>query len=235
MQHRGSTDRKRALAATAAALCAVALASAATALDASLSTAVASDPGSSTSDGTSLFALLLALARALLSVFGISFEMTGGGFGGGSVLGPLLAAVGAVYRHRLALVGAVTILTLATLVSRRSGGLATLAGRRRTGGPSSGDNEGRTGAEWPRGDPGEAIARAWVDLVERADVADPAARTPAEVRRIAVESGLDPDAVATLTGAFRAVRYGGEPPTDPRRAAVRRARRALADEEDEAE
>ncbi|QLH78884.1 DUF4129 domain-containing protein [Halosimplex rubrum] len=231
MQHRGPTGRKRALAATAAALCAVALASAATALDGSLSTPVAPDPGGSTAGGTSLFALLFALVEALLSVFGIPFEMTGGGIGGGSTFRALLAAVGAVYRHRLALVGAVTVLTLATLVSRRGGGLGSLARRRRTGGPSAGDDGGRTPAAWPRGDPDETVARAWVDLVERADIADPAARTPAEVSRTAVESGLDPEAVETLTEAFRASRYGGEPPAEPRRTAVRRARRALADDE----
>ena len=229
MQHRPTTDRKRALTAAAAALCAVALASAATALDASLPTPVPADPEGSTPGGTSLLALLFTLLRTLLSMFGIRFEVTGGGFGGGSTFRTLLAVVGAVYRHRLALVGAVAVLTVAALVSRHRGGIGALTERRRANGPSS-DDGGRSRPEWPRGDPDEAVARAWIDLVERADVADPVARTPAEVHRTAVEAGLDPDAVATLTEAFRAARYGEEPTAESRRTAVRRARRALADE-----
>jgi len=229
MQHRGPTVPKRALVATAAALCAVALASAASSLDASLSTPVASDPGGSTAGGTSLLALLLALLRALLSTFGISFEMTGGGVGGSSVFRMLLAVLGAAYRHRLALVGAVAVLTLGALASRRGGGIGVLA-RRRASDPPSGEEGDRSAPEWPRGDPDAVVERAWVDLVERADATDPVARTPAEVRRSAVEAGLDPDAVETLTESFRAARYGGDSPDETRRAAVRRARRALADD-----
>jgi hypothetical protein len=238
MQHRPPTDRKRTLVAAAAALCAVALATAATALDGSLSTAVPSEPGGSTSGRTSLLALLFALLRALLSLFGISFEGAGGGFGGGSLLPALVGVLGAVYRHRLALVAAVVVPTLAALVARRGGGLGELTRRQRASASPSGDDGGRTETEWPRGDPDEVVARAWVDLVERADVAEPTARTPAEVRRTAVNAGLDPDAVETLTEAFRTARYGGGSPAESRRTAVRRARRELAADregEDEAE
>ncbi|ELZ24108.1 hypothetical protein C475_12702 [Halosimplex carlsbadense 2-9-1] len=230
MQHRGLTVPKRALVATAAALCAVALASAASSLDASLSTPVASDPGGSTAGGTSLLALLLAFLRALLSMFGISSELPASGFGGSSVFRMLLAALGAAYRYRLALVGAAAVLTLAALASRRAGGIGVLAGRRRAGDPSSDDEGDRSARKWPQGDPDEVVERAWVDLVERADATDPVARTPAEVRRSAVEAGLDPDAVETLTESFRAARYSGDSPDETRRAAVRRARRALADD-----
>jgi hypothetical protein len=237
MQHR-STLRKRALVATAAALCAVALATAATALDGSLSTAVAPEPGGSTSGGMSLLALLFALLRAILSPFGISLEAGGAGLGAGSVLPALVGVLAAVYRHRLALVAALVVLTLVALLVRRGGGIDELTRRRRASGSSSDDDSGRTKAEWPRSDPDEVVARAWVDLVERADVAEPSARTPAEVRRTAVNAGLDPDAVETLTEAFRAARYGGKSPAESRRTAVRRARRELAADregEDEAE
>ncbi|QPV62721.1 DUF4129 domain-containing protein [Halosimplex litoreum] len=237
MQHRPTTDRKRALVAAAAALCAVALATAATALDGSLSTAVPSEAGGSTAGGTSLLALLFALLRAILSPFGISLEAGGGGLGGGSVLPVLVGAVAAVYRHRLAFVAAVVVPMLAALLARRGGGLGELTRRQRASGSPSGDDGGRTETAWPRGDPDEVVARAWVDLVERADVAEPSARTPAEVRRTAVNAGLNPDAVETLTEAFRAVRYGGGSPTESRRSAVRRARRELAadgEREDEA-
>jgi len=214
----------------AAVLCAVALASVAASLDASLSTPVASDPGGSTAGGTSLLALLLALLQALLSTFGVTFEMTGGGVGGSSVLRTLLALLGAAYRHRIALVGAGALLTLGALASRRGGGIDAPIGRRRVSGPPSDEKGDRSAPEWPRGAPDDVVERAWVDLVERTDATDPDARTPAEVHRSAVEAGLDPDAVETLTESFRATRYGGDSLDEAQRTTVRQARRALADD-----
>lgn len=54
-------------------------------------------------------------------------------------------------------------------------------------------------------------------MVRELDVERPWSLTPGECRRAAVEAGMDPEAVGTLTRAFREVRYGERPVTDERR------------------
>ncbi|MFB6138745.1 MAG: DUF4129 domain-containing protein [Halobacteriaceae archaeon] len=61
------------------------------------------------------------------------------------------------------------------------------------------------------------IYRAWWEMVRTLPVRDPDTATPGEFADAAVDAGLDPDAVATLTGLFQAVRYGDRDP-EPRRA-----------------
>lgn len=77
----------------------------------------------------------------------------------------------------------------------------------------------------PFGDanPDSEVERAWLNLVRRVDADRPETRTPGEWAARAVDSGLDADAVATLTRAFESVRYGGGEETEERRRRVRRA------------
>ena len=58
----------------------------------------------------------------------------------------------------------------------------------------------------------DEVDRAWYEMVSRLDIERPWAKTPDECRRVAVEQGLDPAVVSTLTETFREKRYrGGEP------------------------
>ncbi|MFC4550518.1 MULTISPECIES: DUF4129 domain-containing protein [Halorussus] len=66
------------------------------------------------------------------------------------------------------------------------------------------------------------VYRAWREMTDHLDVANPRASTPAEFAAAAVDAGMARDDVEELTGVFEAVRYGGEAPTD------RREERALA-------
>jgi len=90
---------------------------------------------------------------------------------------------------------------------------------------------GRDAGEPPDGggcawvsEPSNDVYRAWAELVSMLDVERPHARTATECANAAVDAGLDPEAVATLTDVFEEVRYGGAPVTDERR---RRASRSL--------
>lgn len=78
--------------------------------------------------------------------------------------------------------------------------------------------------QWDPGSPSNPVHAAWVELLRRTDLDDPHARTPEECREAAIDAGLDPDAVRTLTRVFRDVRYGERPVTDDR---VRRANDSL--------
>jgi hypothetical protein len=58
----------------------------------------------------------------------------------------------------------------------------------------------------------DEVDRAWYEMVSRLDIERPWAKTPDECRSVAVEQGLDPAVVSTLTETFREKRYrGGEP------------------------
>lgn len=73
---------------------------------------------------------------------------------------------------------------------------------------------------WADVEPDDRIDRAWYAMVRRLDVERPWAKTPDECRSAAVESGLDPDAVGTLTRLFRRKRFAGDglPPEERERA-----------------
>lgn len=83
---------------------------------------------------------------------------------------------------------------------------------------------GSGGTTWPSREPTNDVHRAWLSMVERANVDRPRVRSPHECARAAVNAGLDSEAVATITGLFEEDRYGGAPLTGERR---RRAREWL--------
>ena len=90
---------------------------------------------------------------------------------------------------------------------------------------SPGDTEVAAGSPaepWPTNPPENPVERAWVDLVHRLDLRDPAAMTTSECAAAAVRNGFDADAVDRLTETFEEVSYGNRPVTDER---VRRAER----------
>lgn len=90
----------------------------------------------------------------------------------------------------------------------------------------------RGGAEattWPSEPPANDVHRAWLAMIDRANIERPWARTPAECARAAVDAGLDSEAVETLTTLFEEVRYGNAPLTDERRQQAREWRQRLED------
>lgn len=69
----------------------------------------------------------------------------------------------------------------------------------------------------PPVDPGpQSVEEAWERFVERVPVRRPAARTPGEIARVAVERGWPATPVRRLTHTFREVRYGGVPADEDR-------------------
>lgn len=105
------------------------------------------------------------------------------------------------------LVGAVAVLFVF------DGDATSIAGEASSGGTAPLDTAGRdtaqvTDVETARTAATNEVYRAWLSMVRRADVPDPATATPAEVRRHAVAAGMDEAAVAELTRLFVAVRYG---------------------------
>lgn len=73
------------------------------------------------------------------------------------------------------------------------------------------------------------VYRAWREMTRLLDVPRPAASTPGEFCRAALEAGLDPEASRTLTRAFEDVRYGtADPTTDRERRVVEALRRIEA-------
>jgi hypothetical protein len=70
------------------------------------------------------------------------------------------------------------------------------------------DRPGEGGPDpWADLDVSDEVDRAWYRMVSHLDVDRPWTKTPAEIRRRAVDSGLDQDAVRTLTDTFREARY----------------------------
>jgi hypothetical protein len=74
------------------------------------------------------------------------------------------------------------------------------------------------------GDVENEVFRAWKRMTQHVDVPDPKTSTPADFAREARTTGLAMEDVTTLTDLFRAIRYGGEAPTEERE---RRAIEAL--------
>jgi disulfide bond formation protein DsbB len=77
-----------------------------------------------------------------------------------------------------------------------------------TGGATSSAGRGRD--PWANVDPSDRIDRAWYAMVRHLDVERPWAKTPDECRSAAVDAGLDPEAVRTLTRLFRQNRYASD-------------------------
>lgn len=119
-------------------------------------------------------------------------------------LAPLLVALVAlalVYRYRDRL--------LALLVAP----LALLGRERSDAAPSATD-------PWGDAAPTDEIDWAWYAMVRRLDIDRPWTKTPAECRRAAVDAGLDPAAVETLTRLYREKRYRGDGLNDAGRARI---------------
>jgi hypothetical protein len=86
------------------------------------------------------------------------------------------------------------------------------------------ERERATHTDWPRQPPNGDVEGAWLAMVQRLDLDRPYARTTSECARAAIDAGLNPDAVRSLTAAFEEVRYGTAGETDDHR---RRARDGL--------
>lgn len=83
---------------------------------------------------------------------------------------------------------------------------------------------------WSAEAPDDEVHRAWLSMVRRLDLSQPESRTPVECARAAVEAGMDPEAVETLTRVFEEVRYGDRPVTEERRERAREGLRQLGGE-----
>jgi len=68
--------------------------------------------------------------------------------------------------------------------------------------------------------PSNPVYRTWLEMTRLAGVDDPESRTPGECASVAIDDGLDPTAVRTLTREFEAVRYGEAAVTPNRLARV---------------
>ncbi|WP_122089913.1 DUF4129 domain-containing protein [Halalkalicoccus subterraneus] len=69
-------------------------------------------------------------------------------------------------------------------------------------------------------------------MIQRVDdIEKPLSRTPTEWQRIAIDAGLPPDSVETITTTFCAIQYGDAPETDTQRKRVRTALAALEDQQ----
>lgn len=73
----------------------------------------------------------------------------------------------------------------------------------------------------------DAIYRAWGEMVALLDGPGPQSETPRRFEAAAVDAGMDPDDVTTLTRAFEAVRYGDATLSEARREQVIAAFRRL--------
>lgn len=80
---------------------------------------------------------------------------------------------------------------------------------------------------WFDREPRSEIEAAWFELVKRAGIDKPDAKTPSECASEAIDAGLDPSAVDRLRRVFEEVRYGQGEMTDDQRQQLDRSRREL--------
>ncbi len=124
-----------------------------------------------------------------------------------TLLDRLLALLGEIVRLVLLFGAMVTLVAL--LYHYRERLLALFRTILTTDGETSGAVPAADG--WPGTKPSNAVDRAWLWMVRRADPERPATKTPAECARSAREAGIDPSVVETVTDAFERVHYGGVP------------------------
>jgi len=225
-----SDTRERLLSVTALCLCLLVVGATATALESSLTTPVTPDPPrSAPSSSVSLLALLYAFLDAVLGLFGISLEAGGGVAPGVPVLSMAVSALALLYRYRHPIVAGVAVLTVVSLGIQHRDQLRRAGDRRDepTASQRSQRPQPETTDDWPESSPSNPVSRAWVELTASVDLDDPQVRTPDEWRTAAIEAGLDPAAVETITETFREVRYGAGAVTPARRQQVQQARSAL--------
>lgn len=91
-------------------------------------------------------------------------------------------------------------------------------------GLSSTDGHDVTTTPWDTVQLDDDVERSWYEMVTSVGIDRPWARTPAECRERALQAGLEPDAVRTLTETFREARYANRGPTERHE---RRARACL--------
>lgn len=207
--------RDRSLALAAALLSTLALGLAATALDATpVGTGIDAPAEPADGEGLSLLAALWLLVSRLLAMVGVD----PGGVAppaGRSLLAALLDALTAL-RPLVEPLAVVLALGWTVLLVRRRLPGSTVAGRFDLPWRDAADPPTRAERDWPAGEPDGPVARRWAALVARLDADRPRSRTPGEWAEAAVDAGLDPGAVARLTDAFRAVRYGDAEESDER-------------------
>ncbi len=149
----------------------------------------------------------------------------GGGEGGsdGSTTTPTVPSVLVAVALGVVLLGAVAALVVSGRSGDRSPGDDDEDGG--TGGATAADLGSAAGRAADRiEDSGveNEVYRAWREMTELLDVADPETTTPGEFATAAVDAGLGREDVDELTRLFEAVRYGRAPPSEERE------RRALA-------
>lgn len=91
----------------------------------------------------------------------------------------------------------------------------------------SGSRRGGGGRPMKSYDPQNEVEHAWYEMVKRLDIDDIQSRTPGEIARRAIETGMEPGAVETLTQTFQDIRYGGHPVSDGHRDRAREGMRKL--------
>ncbi|WP_327053261.1 DUF4129 domain-containing protein [Halomicrococcus gelatinilyticus] len=210
------TPTRRKIAAAAALLAVGALASAATALERSLAvdqSLPGQDRGPAPS--VSLVALLYRLAARLLAAVGI--EPSGGpGAAGRSALATVISVLAAHATELVVLATLGVAAVVAIAVAHRTTVGALLL--RTT--PSTSDMTGERSAERRESlrsvDPENEVFSAWLAMVRHVSDDPSRSRTPTEWASLAVDAGLDPDAVQSLTESFRQVRYGDARATEDR-------------------
>lgn len=139
-----------------------------------------------------------------------------------SLLDRLLALLTALLPYLLVLAAVVAAVGLVARYRDRVLGLFE--------GPGPNDPDESTASEsagWLAGSPAHAVERAWLGMVRQLDLDRPGTMTTSECARAAIESGLDREAVRTLTETYEEVRYGEQPVTDQREQAARQSLRRI--------
>lgn len=200
-----------------AASCALAVGVSAAALDRSVPPGGRLVRPGDASVGGSLLALLVAALQRLLALLGVDLPARGSVAAPRSVFDALFAVVAVVAPLVPWLIAALGLGVAGALAwgSYRRTPLARAESR-----PDRPDANAATDDEWPADASGNDVYATWAEMVVRSGVESPRTATPDECATAAVDSGLDPAAVAELTRLFAETRYG------PARATPERARRA---------
>ena len=225
MGDRTTGVRARSLSALAIALGAVVLATVTRTLGPTVSTTVAPEPPRSMppSSGVSILELLYLVISRLLALFGVTLDAPSGRAAGRGLVGVVIVILQFVYHHRLAVVALLVSLTVSVLLFQYRHRLAvprvSPSSGERTEPTGRSPSTGTTNPAWSPETESQSVRAVWLAMVHRIDngVEAPSSRTPGEWQRLAVDSGLSPDAVETITEVFCAVRYGNASETDDRR------------------
>lgn len=181
------------------------------------------------SSAPSLLGALGLLIAAVLEFLGVQrAPLAGEGTAGTGRL--LLQAVAIFGPYAVLLVALSGVLAALSAVVRRlpaaaTGLRSTVLDRTQSVDRTSAGHE--ESDSWPPTEPVSDVGRAWLAMTECLDAERPRTLTPAEWADLAVDEGLEADAVAELTEAFREVRYGAASETSDHSQRARRALRRL--------